>query len=84
MIYCNWHCIHCVVSVAAKRACFTSAESWHIVHLYSERRVSYVNNMNVCAAETPIPNKPVLPCSSDRILLPLPLILDAVTAPSWL
>ena len=56
-----------------------------LAHRASLLRVKIVllNNVNIRAAKTPIPNKPVLLSSSDRTPLQLPLILDAATASSW-
>ena len=51
------------------------------MHLYFEQRVSYGNNINICAAELPAHKKPVLSSSLARTLLQSLLILDASTVP---
>ena len=47
------------------------------MHLYAEQRVSYQSNMNICAAEAQVIEKPVLPSSSNRIPFQSPQILYA-------
>ena len=58
--------IFIVSNQSAKRACFISTEDWPVMHLYSERRVSYGNNVNVHAVEAPVSKKPVLSSSFAR------------------
>ena len=79
---CSMSIVCIAPSLGAKRAYFISTEGWWIMHLYSEQRVPYGNNINICAAEVLVHKKSVLSYSLARTLLQSLLILDASTVPS--